>query len=91
METSLKSIGSHPSLLSRVRIASAIPCGRRASLPAKITSSARRVRSERFDCSPRTQRTASAMLLFPDPFGPITAVTPRSNTKRVGSAKVLKP
>ena len=83
METSAKSIGSQPSALSRVSTASAMPCGLRCSDPAKMTSSARRVRSDRLDCSPSTQRTASAMLLLPDPFGPMTALTPGSNTKRV--------
>ena len=68
-----------------------MPCGLRCCEPAKITSSARRVRRDRFDCSPSTQRTASAMLLLPDPFGPMTALTPGSKTKRVGSANVLKP
>ena len=34
---------------------------------------------------------ASAMLLLPLPFGPITAVTPGWNTNLVGSAKLLKP
>jgi hypothetical protein len=91
IDTSAKSIGSQPSALSRVRIASASPCGLRCCDPAKMTSSARRVRRERFDCSPRTQRTASAMFDFPEPFGPMTAFTPGSNTKRVASAKVLNP
>ena len=91
METSAKSIGSQPSPLSRVRIASAMPRPLRCSEPAKMTSSARRVRSDRLDCSPSTQRTASAMLLLPDPLGPITALTPGSKTNRVGSAKDLKP
>ena len=44
IDTSAKSIGSCPSALSSVRIASAMPCGRRACEPAKMTSSARRVR-----------------------------------------------
>src|SRR5437762_2326776 len=56
-----------------------------------MTSSARRVLSERLDCSPSTQRTASAMFDLPLPLGPMTALTPRSKTNRVGSAKVLKP
>jgi hypothetical protein len=68
-----------------------MPCGFRCSDPAKITSSARLVRSDRFDCSPSTHRTASAMLLLPDPLGPRTAFTPGSNTNRVGSANDLKP
>ena len=51
----------------------------------------RLVRSDRFDCSPSTQRTASAIFDLPLPLGPMTALTPRSKTKRVGSAKVLKP
>src|SRR5947207_3109639 len=91
MVTSAKSMGSQPSALSRVITTSARPVGLRCWLPAKMTSSARRVRSERLDCSPSTQRTASAMFDLPLPFGPMTALTPRSNTNRVGSAKVLKP
>src|SRR5207249_6272891 len=89
--TSAKSIGSQPSALSRVITTSARPVCLRCWLPAKITSSARRVRSDRFDCSPSTHRTASAIFDLPLPLGPMTAFTPRSNTNRVGSAKVLKP
>ena len=34
---------------------------------------------------------ASTTLLLPLPFGPTTHVTPRANSKRVRSAKLLKP
>src|SRR5438105_72261 len=91
MVTSAKSIGSQPSALSKVMTTSANPVRLRCWLPAKITSSARRVRRDRLDCSPRTHRTASAMFDLPLPLGPMTALTPGSKTKRVGSAKVLNP
>ena len=42
-------------------------------------------------CSPKTQRIASATLLFPQPFGPTIAVTPLSNLISSLSAKDLNP
>ena len=42
-------------------------------------------------CSPRIQRTASTMLLLPEPLGPTMAVMPSPKSKTVLSAKLLKP
>ena len=41
--------------------------------------------------SPSTQRTASMMLLLPQPLGPTTPTSCPGNWKVVGSAKLLKP
>src|ERR1039457_3656360 len=65
--------------------------GLRVSAPSKMTSCIFPPRSAFGLCSPRTQRIASAMLDFPQPFGPTTAVTPGSNDRGVGSANDLKP
>src|SRR5207253_10959424 len=42
-------------------------------------------------CSPITHVIASATLLFPQPFGPTMAVTPRSNASSDRSENDLKP
>src|SRR5262249_14765696 len=42
-------------------------------------------------CSPRIQRTASTMLLFPEPLGPTMAVIPSPKVKVLLSAKLLNP
>ena len=55
-----------------------------------MTSSALRERSAR-PCSPSAQRSASARLLLPDPFGPTTALIPGPNSTFVRSANDLKP
>ena len=55
--------------MSRTSVTSAIPCAARLSEPAQMTSSALRERSAR-PCSPSAQRSASARLLLPEPFGP---------------------
>src|ERR1017187_4889359 len=65
--------------------------GLRVSAPSKMTSCIFPPRSAFGLCSPRTQRIASAMLDFPQPFGPTTAVTPGSNDRGRGSANHLKP
>src|SRR4051812_36870065 len=67
-----------------------MPVARRADDPAKITSSARRVRSER-PASPSVQRNASARLLLPLPLGPTIALIPAPNSTVVRSANDLKP
>src|SRR3990172_628992 len=54
-------------------------------------SSSLRALSSRPDCSPSTQRSASAMLDFPEPFGPTMAVIPWPKSNRVLEAKLLKP
>ena len=48
-------------------------------------------RSDLALCEPRTHFTASTTLDLPDPFGPTTIDTPRGNSNRVRSAKLLKP
>ena len=55
-----------------------------------MTSSDLRDRSAR-PCSPSAQRSASARLLLPDPFGPTTALMPGPNSTLVRSANDLKP
>src|SRR5215469_14248808 len=42
-------------------------------------------------CSPSTHLMASTTFDLPEPFGPTTAVMPLGNSKRVLSAKLLKP
>ena len=55
-----------------------------------MTSSDLRDRSAR-PCSPSAQRSASARLLLPEPFGPTTALMPGPNSTFVRSAKDLNP
>src|SRR2546428_9996732 len=70
---------------------SANPSGLRDSAPLKMTSAISPPRSDLADCSPKTQRTASQTLDFPQPLGPTIAVTPSADLKIVLSAKDLKP
>ena len=67
------------------------PMGFLRSVPPKITSCILLPRRALALCSPRTHRTASAILLFPQPLGPTTAVIPRSNSSFVLPAKLLNP
>jgi len=60
MTTSVYGVGSMPSLLSRKSDTSVTLTGRRVAAPWKITSSILPPRSNRADCSPSPQRTASA-------------------------------
>ena len=76
--------------MSMTRVTSAIPIALRDDDPAKIRSSARRVRSV-LPCSPRDQRNASARLLLPLPLGPTTALMPGPNSMTVRSANDLNP
>ena len=89
MDTSLKSMGSQPSLLSKTSVAWAMPARGRSSLPAKIMSSVRLPRSKPNDCSPNTQRMLSTMLDLPEPFGPTMAEMPSVNVNSVLDANVL--
>src|SRR5438552_1449473 len=59
--------------------------------PLKMTSAISPPRRLLALCSPRIQRTASTMLLLPDPFGPTMAVMPAGKSNRVFSAKLLNP
>src|ERR671931_16214 len=56
-----------------------------------MTSSILEPRRSFARASPSTHLKASTMLLFPEPFGPTTAVTPPSNPTTVRWANVLKP
>ena len=87
--TSEKSTGSQPVELSKSTSAEAMPARGRCSEPAKIRSSVLLARSKLYDCSPNTQRSASAMLDLPEPFGPTMAVIPSENSKVVLATKVL--
>src|SRR3989338_5612563 len=77
--------------LERIRETSAKLIGSFEAVPLKMTSSMLEARRLFVDCSPKTQRTASAILLFPVPLGPTIAVTPGSKFKVVLSANDLKP
>ncbi len=80
-----------PSVLSNTSDTSATLTGRRPVDPWKITSSIFPPRNRRGDCSPNTQRTASEMFDFPQPFGPTIAVTPASNGNSTVPTNDLKP
>ena len=84
-------MGSLPSVLSKIKEASANPKDFLLCVPAKITSSVLAPLRDFMLCSPNTQRIASEILLFPDPFGPITDVIPGINSNMVLSAKDLNP
>src|SRR5919202_984989 len=72
-------------------VTSAMPKLRRVVDPLKMTSAISPPRKLLALCSPRIQRTASTMLLFPDPLGPTIAVMPSPKENSVLSAKLLKP
>jgi len=61
------------------------------SLPLKIKFTLLSVRKLFELCSPRTQRKASTIFDFPDPFGPTIALIPLGNCKIVLSANDLNP
>ena len=91
MATSSFSYGRARSLLSIVSCTCAYPCGFRACVPPKITSSIFPPRSVLEDCSPIAHLIASEILDFPEPFGPTIAVTSFSNVILVLSGKDLNP
>src|SRR5512142_2346805 len=91
MPTSVKSTGSQPVVLSKTTCAEAIPARGRCSEPLKIMSAVFLPRSNAYDCSPSTQRNASAMFDLPEPFGPTIAVMPLANSNVVFDANVLYP
>ena len=70
---------------------SANPTGPRFAVPLKMTSSIFAPRSDREDCSPSTQRMASEIFDFPEPFGPTIAVMPPRNLISVRSGNDLNP
>ena len=77
--------------LSKVSVTSQKDWLFRCCVPPKMTSCMLEPRMVLADCSPNTQRMASATLLLPQPFGPTMQVTPLSNFISVLSAKDLKP
>ena len=79
------------SALSKYMDTLANPIGLRISVPANITSSIFPPRRFFADCSPRTQRTASDTLLFPDPLGPTIHVIPSLKSNVNLSANDLNP
>ena len=84
-------MGNAPSVLSIVKSTSARPSGARPLEPAKITSSIFPPRKVLAPCSPITQAIASITFDLPEPFGPTTAVIPRSKFRVVDDANDLKP
>ena len=78
-------------LFSKVSVTSAALPGPRVLQPAKITSAIPVPRRCLARCSPRHQRIASTMFDFPQPLGPITAVTWSSMWTTSRSANDLKP
>src|SRR3989344_9113620 len=59
--------------------------------PFQMRSSPRLPRMLFIDCSPSTNRNASAILLLPEPFGPTIAVIAVANCSGVFFANDLKP
>src|ERR687893_101229 len=84
-------MGRAPSVLSMVRVTSALPSGGRPVVPAKMTSSILPPRNALAPCSPITQDSASTTLDLPEPLGPTTQVMPGSKRSVVAEAKDLKP
>ncbi len=78
-------------MLSKTSSTLARLAGLRLVEPLKITSCIDSPRSSLALLSPSTQRTASMMLLLPQPFGPTTPTRWPGSWKVVGSAKDLKP
>src|SRR5437868_14902135 len=89
--TSCQSTPRSDSQFVNVKETSPNPSGLRKSVPLKMTSAISPPRSAFADCSPKTHRIASEMLLFPQPFGPTIAATPGTKLSVVLSAKDLKP
>jgi hypothetical protein len=77
--------------LSNTSSTDAVPTGLRDAEPLKMTSVIESPRRCFADNSPITQRTASMMLDFPQPFGPTTPVRLLGNPTAVGSANDLNP
>jgi hypothetical protein len=80
-----------PLALSKTSVTSAAPATGKESDPEKIKSLIEPARKILGLASPRANRIASVMLLFPEPFGPTIAVTPPESGIRTGRANVLKP
>src|SRR5690606_1441885 len=65
--------------------------GLRVPEPLKMTSAISLPRRLLTLCSPSTHLIASTTFDLPEPLGPTTTVMPGGNSKRVLSAKLLKP
>jgi len=78
-----------PSRISRET--SALDAGRTLALPEKRRSPCREILSRWNPPSPKTQRRASSMLLFPLPLGPTIAVKPGEKRRSWEVPKLLKP
>ena len=91
MDTSAVSKENSWALLSNTMVTSAAFFGFLPSAPEKMISSVFCPRRLWTFCSPKTQRTASEILLFPQPFGPTITVIPSANSIVVLSAKDLNP
>ena len=89
--TSVYSIGKAPSILSNTKEASANPRDFLFCVPANMMSNDFVPLRDFMLCSPNTHLILSDILLFPDPFGPITLVIPGINSNTVLSAKDLNP
>src|SRR5579872_4814543 len=89
--TSSASSESTRRALSKLSRASASWAGLRWAEPLKMTSVISFPRRLLGLWSPRIHLIASTTLLLPEPLGPTTQVTPGAKSKRVRSAKLLKP
>src|SRR5271167_467941 len=74
-----------------VMLTSAMLVAGRVPVPLKMTSAMRSPRSIRALCSPSTQLIESDRFDLPHPLGPTMAAVPSPNSRRVRSAKDLKP
>src|SRR4051812_17855347 len=91
MYTSSESTESNRRELSKMSVVSAELSGGRLLEPLKMTSAISLPRKLLTLCSPSTHFMASTTFDLPDPLGPTTQVMPAANSKRVRSAKLLKP
>src|SRR3989344_4389128 len=80
-----------PSALSNTSVTEALPSLAALSEPLNIKSSPRLPRRDFIDCSPITQRMASATFDLPEPFGPTIALMGTVNSSVVERAKDLNP
>src|SRR4051794_29577905 len=91
MVTVVNSVGNRLRVFSNVSDTSAMPDAFLVRDPLKIRSSRLSERKAFILCSPITQRMASTIFDFPQPFGPTMPVIGLSNIIWVLSAKDLKP
>src|SRR3989344_861867 len=89
--TSLKSISKSRLVLSKTTLMPARLIRGKAGLPPQMRSSPFLERMLFMDCSPSTNRNASATLDFPLPLGHTTATIGEPNTSSVFFPKDLKP